>query len=285
MVLLRAGDEMLHALRILPMAQDRSIAVGVAEPGPAHTAFQHRRRPLESFGGRRVDGERNDHVKSTPLKTFGSEPSWFGAASSMRLAISGTHSMGKTTLLADCVNAFPDYTTESEAYRTLRRFNPAVHIGLGREADKHAMWILQGELMGKLLHHRKGDKVFFDRGPVDMLAYSLYAKEEHETDLDEGFLQSLQEIAGIYCREFLEAILFIPIRDDYAIQFENDGVRPTDEGYRERVDAHFKRIYKTLDLGIPIIEIQGSRASRILTIADYIRCEPAVLPPNEPTQP
>jgi hypothetical protein len=60
----------------------------------------------------------------------------------MRLAISGTHSMGKTTLLGDCATAFPDYTTESEAYRTLRRFNPTLDIGLGRAADKHAMWIL-----------------------------------------------------------------------------------------------------------------------------------------------
>lgn len=196
----------------------------------------------------------------------------------MRLAISGTHSMGKTTLLADCAAAFPQYATETEAYRTLRRFNPDLHIGLGREADKHAMWILQGELMGKLLRHRKGERVFFDRGPVDMLAYSLYAKEENQTDLDDRFLDSLRDIGRIYCREFLEAILFVPIREDYAIEFENDGVRPTDDGYRERVDAHFKHIYKTLDLGIPIVEIQGTRAARIRTIASHIGCEPLVLP-------
>ena len=193
----------------------------------------------------------------------------------MRLAISGTHSMGKTTLLADCLRAFPDYTTEPEAYRSLRAFNPALHIGLGREADKHAMWILQGDLMGKLLRHKKGDKVFFDRGPLDMLAYSLYAKEEGETDLDDGFLQSLREIGAIYCREFLEAILFIPIRDDYVIEFKNDGVRPTDDGYRERVDAHFKEIYKTLDLGIPVIEVQGTREERIRTIAGLTGCKAA----------
>jgi hypothetical protein len=199
----------------------------------------------------------------------------------MRLAISGTHSMGKTTLLGDCARAFPEYTTESEAYRTLRSFNPDLDIGLGREADKHAMWILQGELMGKLLRHRKGDKVFFDRGPVDMLAYSLYAKEEKQTDLDEAFLQSLREIGCIYCREFLDAILFVPIRDDYPIQFENDGVRPTDGGYRERVDAHFKSVYQTLDLGIPIVEIQGPRSARIVTVANHIGCPPLVLPPAE----
>jgi len=196
----------------------------------------------------------------------------------MRLAISGTHSMGKTTLLGDCARAFPDYMTETEAYRSLRSFNPALHIGLGREADKHAMWILQGNLMGKLMRHCKGDKVFFDRGPVDMLPYSLYAIEEKQTDLDEGFVQSVSDIARIYCREFLEAILFVPIRDDYVIQFENDGVRPTDSGYRERVDAHFKTLYRTLDLGIPVIEVQGTRQERIVAIANYIRCRPADLP-------
>lgn len=196
----------------------------------------------------------------------------------MRLAISGTHSMGKTTLLADCHEAFPEYVNESEAYRSLTKFNPSLNIGLGKEADKHAMWILQGELMGKLLRHRKGDKVFFDRGPADMLAYSLYAKEAGQTDLDDGFLQSLRDIAGIYCREFLEAILFIPIREDYAIEFENDGVRPTDDGYRERVDAHFKELYRTLDLGIPIIEVQGTRRARILEIAKHIGCKPGTLP-------
>jgi predicted ATPase len=139
--------------------------------------------------------------------------------------------MGKTTLLGDCARAFPDFECETEAYRSLRSFNPNLHIGLGREADKHAMWILQGNLMGKLMRHRKGDKVFFDRGPADMLAYSLYAWEEKQTDLDDGFLQSLRDIACIYCREFLDAILFVPIRQDYAITFEDDGVRPTDDGY------------------------------------------------------
>jgi hypothetical protein len=187
--------------------------------------------------------------------------------------------MGKTTLLGDCAKAFPDFVTEAEAYRTLRAFNPDLFIGLGREADKHAMWILQGELMGKLLRHRKGDKVFFDRGPADMLAYSLYAKEEGQTDLDDGFIQSLRDIARIYCREFLDAILFVPIRGDYLIGFEDDGVRPTDGGYRERVDAHFKSLYRTLDLGAHVLEVQGTRAARILTIADYIGAAPVELPP------
>lgn len=199
----------------------------------------------------------------------------------MRLAISGTHSMGKTTLLADCGSAFPSFTCEPEAYRSLRRFNPALQIGLGREADKHAMWILQGDLMGKLLRHRTGDKVFFDRGPVDLLAYSRYAIEEGQTNLDEGFLHSLKDIARIYCREFLEAILFIPMREDYVIQFENDGVRPTDDQYRERVDAHLKSMYQTLDLGIPIIEIQGTRSARIARIAEFIDCEPTAWPPDD----
>jgi predicted ATPase len=197
----------------------------------------------------------------------------------MRLAISGTHSMGKTTLLGDCARAFPDFECETEAYRSLRSFNPDLHIGLGREADKHAMWILQGNLMGKLLRHRKGDKVFFDRGPADMLAYSLYAWEERKTDLDAGFLQSLRDIACIYSREFLDAILFIPMRPDYAIDFEDDGVRPTDDGYRERVDSHFKRLYKELDLQIPVLEIQGSRQERITAIAQHLACQPAVMPP------
>jgi hypothetical protein len=58
--------------------------------------------------------------------------------------------------------------------------------------------------------------------------------------------------------------------------------RPTDGGYRERVDAHFKRLYKTLDLGIPIVEIQGPRSARIMTIANHIGSPALVLPPAEP---
>lgn len=196
----------------------------------------------------------------------------------MRLAISGTHSMGKTTLLADCARAFPNYVQEDEAYRFLTRFNPRLHIGLGREADKHAMWILQGDLMGRLVHHRGGDCAFFDRGPVDMIAYSRYAIEEGRTDLDTPFLEALTDIARIYCREFLDGILFVPMREDYPIAFEDDGVRPTDSGYRERVDAHFKELYRTLDLGIPVHEIQGPRAERIRAIGSIVGHAPAVEP-------
>ena len=77
---------------------------------------------------------------------------------------------------------------------------------------------------------------------------------------------------------FLDAILFVPIRVDYAITFEDDGVRPTDDGYRERVDSHFKRLYTELDLQIPVVEIQGTRQERIAAIGKYIGLEPAVLP-------
>jgi hypothetical protein len=196
----------------------------------------------------------------------------------MRLAISGTHSMGKSTLLQDCASAFPDFTVESEAYRSLRAFHPEVPIGLGKEADKHAMWLLTGDVMGKLLRHRRGERVFYDRGPADMIPYTLYAIRHGRTDLDQAFVDALTEVARIYCREFLEAILFLPMHRDHPIDFEDDGVRPTDEGYREEVDADFKAFYAGLDLGIPILEVVGSRQQRIARIAELLgQARPAAL--------
>lgn len=191
----------------------------------------------------------------------------------MRLAISGTHSMGKTTLLNDCGRAFSDFAIEAESYRSLVAFNRDLHIALGAEADKHAMWILQGDLMGKLLHYRPGEKVFFDRGPVDMLAYSMYAMHFGSTDIDQAFLDALEDTATIYCREFLDAILFVGMTDDYAISFEDDGVRPTDDGYRETVDRYFKELYARLDLGLPVISINGPRESRIEQIRELLASE------------
>jgi predicted ATPase len=188
----------------------------------------------------------------------------------MRIAISGTHSMGKTTLLRDCLEAFPGYVSETEAYRSLTAFNPDLHIGLGAEADLRSMWILQGDLMGKLVHHRGGEDVFFDRSPVDMIPYGRWAMKVGHTDLDERFLEALRQIARIYAREFLDAILFISMSPDYVIPFENDGVRPTEVGYRETVDAFFKEEYKTLDLGIPVIELNGPRQERVRRIGELI---------------
>jgi hypothetical protein len=85
----------------------------------------------------------------------------------MRIAVTGTHCSGKTTLIDDFVEAYPEYRAEPEPYDLLNE--------LGEEfpAQPSAEDFLR-QLETGLTHWsalRRGDRVICERSPYDFLAY------------------------------------------------------------------------------------------------------------------
>ncbi len=84
----------------------------------------------------------------------------------MRIAVSGAHATGKSTLIAELARANPDASTEDEAYVTLMGDGTA----FAARPDAADYALLCERACRDLITEREGP-VLFDRTPADYLAY------------------------------------------------------------------------------------------------------------------
>lgn len=191
----------------------------------------------------------------------------------MRIAVSGTHSMGKSTLVADIHQTFTGYVHEEEPYRALRDFYP---IKFGKESTRYCNGIQLFFNISRVQQYGSSkSKVVFDRCPVDYVAYSLYTAHHKQTDLDAAFVDSLiQPVRD--SAQFLDLVVFVPISHRHPMHLEADGIRLTDKEYRWEVDRYFKRIYRDglYDLfagkGPKLVEVAGSREERLEQLRPWL---------------
>lgn len=88
----------------------------------------------------------------------------------MRIAISGTHCCGKSTLIEAFRLRHRDYVHEPEAYEALQEFYGE---GFGDEPTADDFYRQLEYQVDRLRQYGVGDRVIFERSPVDYLAYLL----------------------------------------------------------------------------------------------------------------
>jgi hypothetical protein len=188
----------------------------------------------------------------------------------MRIAISGTHSVGKSTFVNDFVAAHPHYTREEEPYRALC---PWYDIKFGKEATRYHNGIQMLYNITRIKEYTSPDDcVIFDRSPVDYLPYSMYPAHYGQTDIDEAFVESLIEPI---CQSlaFVDILVYMSINEKHLVEIEDDGIRLTDADYRTEVDNYFKEIFIENRFDIlpkknppQVIELWGSPEERVKKI-------------------
>jgi hypothetical protein len=191
----------------------------------------------------------------------------------MRIAVSGTHSVGKSTLVADIRQQFGEFVHEEEPYRALRDFYP---IKFGKESTRYCNGIQCFYNISRVQQYGSSrDHVIFDRCPVDYLAYSIYTAHHRQTDLDTAFVESLVKPVRDSLR-FLDVLVFVPVTRKHPIHLEDDGIRLVDKEYRWEVDRHFKRLYRDAlyelfdDKGPRLVEVTGAREERIAQLRPFL---------------
>ena len=193
----------------------------------------------------------------------------------MRIAVSGTHSVGKSTFVWDFIKTHPEYKREEEPYRALRDIYP---IKFGKDATNFCNGIqLYYNLNRVKQYHSATDNVIFDRCPIDYIAYSMYASRYKKTDMTEKFITSLIEPI-IESMSFLDAIIFISVNEKHPVLIEDDGIRLIDPSYRSEVDHDLKEIYfnQLFDV-MPrknsprLIELWGSREERVKKLNELLK--------------
>jgi AAA domain len=187
----------------------------------------------------------------------------------MRIAVSGSHSLGKSTVVNDWVAAHARYKREEEPYRALGLHGP--YEILFRDSSTRLQNGIQLYYNIGRIHRysSRADDVIFDRAPVDYLAYSQYTANCGTTDIDDAFVQSMVP-AVRESLDHLDLLAFVPCSENWPVAMEEDGIRPVDHAYRDEVDAIFKQIYREDRFSVMpeenaprLVELCGSREQRL----------------------
>jgi predicted ATPase len=175
----------------------------------------------------------------------------------MRIAISGTHFSGKSTLVEALSEALPQYTTVEEPYYLLQEEGYEF-----TELPSIEDFELQLERSIENLNEN-APNVVFDRCPVDILGYLLSHADVKAFDLEEWLPRVQTAIRK------LDLVVFIPIEEPDRI------VLPAsqDAAYRQRVDEKLKEIIRenSFDLEVEVLEVTGSPRTRVERVLTYLR--------------
>ncbi|HET9843158.1 MAG TPA: AAA family ATPase [Gammaproteobacteria bacterium] len=186
----------------------------------------------------------------------------------MRIAVSGTHCMGKSTLIQDFIELYPHYRCEIEAYYKLQEVK-TMEVA---QTPTFESLVEQLDFSIHQIHQNAQESlVIFDRCPIDYIAYAMLeaAYDEidiHQTEIADRFPEVKEAL------NLLDLIIFIPMHRAYPIAYHEENPE-----YRKEADHCFKRIYRDDVCDIfpkfnhpRIVEVFGDRKKRIQTLKLYL---------------
>ena len=166
----------------------------------------------------------------------------------MRIAVSGTHCTGKSTLVEEFLRVHPDFAHEPEPYTVLVE-------DFGEEFSQKPNvedFLRQLEFnVDRLRQHARGEHVIYERCPIDFLAY-IDALDQQTAEA------ALERVADAI--KHLDLIVYLPLTDDLP-----DAEYPK---LRKAVDHRLSAIFRDNEFDIVtndvvIVEAQGSTAQRL----------------------
>jgi AAA domain len=171
----------------------------------------------------------------------------------MRIAVSGTHCTGKSTLIDEFLRAHPDFTHEPEPYTVLVE-------DFGEEFSQEPCvedFYRQLEFnVDRLRQHARGERVIYERCPIDFLAY-----------IDALDSKSIDTALVSDAIQHLDLIVYLPLDD-------SDSADADYPKLRKAVDRRLSAIYREDQFGIVssndviVVEASGSTPRRLRIIEE-----------------
>lgn len=183
----------------------------------------------------------------------------------MRIAVSGTHFMGKSTLIEDFINKHPDYKSDIEPYYKLQ---DEKSMELSLEPSLDSLLEQLDYSIEQLNNNSNEHNIIFDRCPIDFIAYAMC---DESIDLNRSVIsEKFPEVKEALNN--LDLIIFLPITKEHLIEYTEEN-----PAYRKLADKCFKKIYRDDLYDIfprynhpKIIEIWGDRINRIQKLESYL---------------
>ena len=175
----------------------------------------------------------------------------------MKIGLCGTMSVGKTTL----VNAlketqqFKDYMFRTERSKFLMEQG----VPLNTDSTLKGQTVFLAERCAELMN----EDIITDRTIFDVIAFTQNAKSIARQD---------KEIFEDYAKEFLREYDYIFYISPDGMPIEDNGVRETDEHYRDVIDFSITTLIRKYSYLVDNIEtIKGSTEERIEQILNVVK--------------
>lgn len=205
----------------------------------------------------------------------------------MRIAISGTACQGKSTLVNDFIKTWPNYKRSEESYRKLLKKEK---LNINKKVDQYSQWKILNCLIDDIQKTDKGDKIIFDRCPLDNLVYSLWAEDKGISDIDSEFIKKCIPLVQESMKS-IDIIFFLPITKVAPVKPEFKENREVDEAFVKEIDNIFKAIsFNLMSKGVcpfmakddrpPMIEVFGTPEERIEIIKLYLNEDGGLIDDN-----
>ena len=176
----------------------------------------------------------------------------------MRIAISGTHQAGKTTLAEALTDALPGHRLVPEPYRALE--DEGHEFGDMPSLEDFELMLARS---CESLESAEANLVF-DRCPLDVLAY-LQTHEDAEAFTLEPWLPRIEAVMAT-----LDLVVFVPIE-----QPDRVAVPRSEAALRAEVDDVLRAavLDDAYDLELPVLEVAGAPAARLQQVMAHLARE------------
>ena len=177
----------------------------------------------------------------------------------MKIAVSGTHSTGKTTFLTRLRHLLETggYHVASVADQAAAARDHGFPI-MREQTATTTLWIITTGIAAELAAARRADVVLVDRPVTDALAYHLAAHTWRREPLDPARSEYLTDIARHHTPSYDLIYRTVP---DPALGIRDDGHRDTDPAYRDLVDRTITTVHTRLGISAVPLESKDHTSS------------------------
>ena len=182
----------------------------------------------------------------------------------MRVAFSGTHRSGKSTLLDEIAGLLPHYATVDEPYHLLEED--------GYEAAENpSIEDFEAQLERSLVSlEEAGANVLFDRCPADILAYLLAHEDGAGFDVDEWLERVIKAMRT------LDLVVFVPVESPDRIAV------PAHEDRDLRIAVHDiledLLLEERYSFEVDVLRVRGNLQDRARQVWERIKVERGRIP-------
>jgi hypothetical protein len=187
----------------------------------------------------------------------------------MRIAVSGTHCCGKSTLIEEFLLAHADYAHEPEPYIVLQEDYGEIFASEPSADDFYRQLEFN---ISRLRVYQASERVIYERCPVDFLAYLLAL---HDLRRDKEAMQLVNRSLGIVkdAIALLDLIVFLPLNDI------TGNIMPDSEDQELRITVNDRLvgIFREDDFNFftprnpVVLEIEGATAQRLLKLESALK--------------
>ena len=169
----------------------------------------------------------------------------------MRVAISGTQCVGKSTLIEQLSTALPDYEVVDEPYLLLEdEGHDFAHPPTAED--------FEAQLVRSIAEvRRSGPNVLLDRSPADFLGYLLAGGD----DIDEWVDRAATAMAR------LDLVVLVPIEAPDRIAVPSD----EDLDQRRSVDEEIAQLLIDEELAANVVTVHGDVDTRVAQVLAHLR--------------